>query len=154
VETMRGELAGANFDSGVVAGPDLTINARADLSVALTGSPQLSLLTTRLSFTVTVTNQGPGRTQAAQITATIPSGLHATSTKCAANSTGTVCSFGPLASGASASASFTVPVGLAIGVPFRFTAARTSSTPTDPNPANDSAAVTCTVVSIVLASCS
>ncbi|HEX5402745.1 MAG TPA: DUF11 domain-containing protein [Pseudonocardiaceae bacterium] len=153
VETLEGDLAGANFDSGVVPGPTLTINAKADLAVALTGSPQLSLLTTRLNFTVTVTNDGPGTAQAAKVTATIPTGLHATSNKCTATSTGTVCAFGPLANGASASATFTVPIGLAIGVPFQFSALRTSSTPTDPNPANDAASVRCTVVSVVLASC-
>ncbi|HEY3750301.1 MAG TPA: hypothetical protein VGL80_13960 [Pseudonocardiaceae bacterium] len=154
VETLEGELSGANFDSGVVAGPELTINAKADLSVALTGSPQLSLLATRLNFTVTVTNNGPGAARSAKITATLPSGLHAMSNKCTANSTGTVCSFGPLANGASASASFTVNIGLAIGVPFHFSAVRTSSSPTDPNAANDGASVSCTVVSVVLASCS
>jgi hypothetical protein len=42
---------------------------------------------------------------------------------------------------------------LDIGIPFQFSAARSASTPTDPNAANDAAADTCTVVSVLLASC-
>jgi hypothetical protein len=42
---------------------------------------------------------------------------------------------------------------LDIGIPFQFTVTRTTSSPTDPNAANDSSATTCTVVSVLLASC-
>jgi hypothetical protein len=50
---------------------------------------------------------------------------------------------------------FSVPIGLLdIGIPFQFTATRTKSTPPDPNPANDSATVSCTAVSVLLAGCS
>jgi hypothetical protein len=157
VNTLRGQLSGANYDTGPVDGPSLTVNAQADLAVRLTGTPVHSgLLGLTLNFAVTVTNNGPGTVRAAKVTATVQPGLHADSgTSCAATAGGAVCSFGTIASGASATGRFSVPGGLlVIGLPFVFRADRTSSTPVDPNSANDSSAQTCTVVSVLLASCS
>jgi uncharacterized repeat protein (TIGR01451 family) len=159
IETFQGDLAGANFDSGRVDGPTLTINALADLGVVLTGTPVhsgLLGLNLTLDFTVTVTNNGPGTVRNAKVTAAVQPGLRAVgSSTCAATSGGALCSFGTIAKGHHATAKFTVPGGLLdIGLPFQFSAARTSSTPTDPNSANDHSAQTCVVVSVLLASCS
>ncbi|HEX3588711.1 MAG TPA: hypothetical protein VHV74_03695 [Pseudonocardiaceae bacterium] len=154
VETLAGALVAANFGSGLVPGPTLTVDARADLAVAITGTPVHSLLGLTLNFTVTVTNNGPASLRSADVTATIPLGLRATSSACTPNSRGAVCHIGALAPGHHATATFSVPVGLLdIGIPFQFSAARSASTPTDPNAANDAAADTCTVVSVLLASC-
>jgi hypothetical protein len=158
-ETLQGELAGVNFDSGRVDGPTLTINAQADLAVALTGTPVhngLLGLNLTLDFTVTVTNNGPGTVTAAKVAATVHPGLHVTgSSTCTATSSGARCGFGTIAAGHTATATFSVPGGLLdIGLPFEFSAARTSSTPADPNRANDSSAQSCTVVSVLLANCS
>jgi uncharacterized repeat protein (TIGR01451 family) len=154
-ETLIGDLAGANFDSGQVPGPTLTIDAKADLAVALSGTPvRNGLLGENLDFTITVTNNGPGTAQAATITATVPDGLPVRSSACQAHNGGAVCTIGPLASGHQTTATFTVAIGLLdLGIPFQFGAARTSSTPVDPNAANDTASDTCTVVSVLLASC-
>jgi hypothetical protein len=156
VETLAGQLVATNFVSGVVPGPTLTINALADLGVTLTGRPDPGLLSMTLDFTVKVTNNGPGTLVNAAYTASATSGLDvAGSSTCHAhnNSTAT-CSFGTLAAGKSANATFTVPIGLLdIGIPFQFGVTRTTSTPTDPNAANDSSATTCTAISVLLASC-
>lgn len=159
VDTLQGQLSGANYDTGVVDGPSLTVDARADLAVKLTGTPVhsgLLGLTLTLDFAVTVTNNGPGTVRAATVTATVQPGLHANSgSSCTSTSGGAVCTFGTIAPGKKATATFSVPGGLLdIGLPFRFQASRTSSTPVDPNSANDSSAQTCTVVSVLLASCS
>jgi hypothetical protein len=158
VETFQGELAAVNFDSGRVDGPALTINALADLAVVLTGNPVhsgLLGLNLTLDFTVTVTNRGPGTVQTAKVAATVQPGLRATgSSTCTATSAGARCSFGSIAPGHKATATFSVPGGLLdIGLPFQFSAARTSSTPADPNSANDHSTTTCTEVSVLLASC-
>jgi uncharacterized repeat protein (TIGR01451 family) len=155
VETLAGQLFATNYATDVTPGPSLTINAQADLGVTLTGTPDPGLLSMNLDFTVTVTNNGPGRLQNATYTGTVPDGLTVRSTHtCSAVSGTAVCSFGTLASGGSASAVFIVPVGLLdIGIPFQFGVARTTSAPNDPNPANDSASVMCTVVSVLVAGC-
>jgi uncharacterized repeat protein (TIGR01451 family) len=155
VETLAGQLFGSNYATPQVPGPTLTINAQADLGVTLTGTPDPGLLSMNLDFAVKVTNNGPGRLVNATYTGTVPDGLSVRSTSTCAASNGTaVCTFGTLASGASSTAKFIVPVGLLdIGIPFTFSVARTTSSPNDPNPANDTASTTCTVVSVLLASC-
>ncbi len=158
-EALQGELAAVNFDSGRVDGPALTIDAQADLGVVLTGTPVhsgLLGLNLTLDFTVTVTNNGPGTVRAAKVAATIHPGLSAIgSSTCTATSGGARCTFGTIAAGHTATATFSVPGGLLdIGLPFQFSADRISSTPADPNRANDSSSTTCTVVSVLLASCS
>lgn len=155
-ETLQGQLIATNFVSDVVPGDTLTINAQADLAVAMTGAPQYGLLSLSLKFTVTVTNNGPATLSNAAITAKVPTGLSAKSTStCTATKTGAVCNVGSLPSGGKATATFSVPIGLLdIGIPFSFSATRTASTPMDPNPANDRAEVSCTAVSVLLASCS
>jgi uncharacterized repeat protein (TIGR01451 family) len=156
VETLEGQLSGTNYVTNVIPGPTLTINAKADIAVGLSGTPRKDgLLGLQLDFTVTVTNNGPGAVRSATVTATVPLGLRASSTSCSTSSGGAVCSFGAVPVGGRATATFTVPAGLLdIGLPFTFSAQRTASSPTDPNPANDSASTTCTVVSVLLASCS
>lgn len=156
VETLVGQLVATNFNTGPVPGPTLTINALADLGVKLTGTPDPGLLSMTLDFTVKVTNNGPGTLQSATYTATATSGLdvRGSSTCTAGHGSTATCTFGTLAAGSSKNATFSVPVGLLdIGIPFQFTVTRTTSSPTDPNPANDSSATTCTVVSVLIASC-
>jgi hypothetical protein len=153
-ETLQGQLFGNNYATGLVDGPTLTVNARADLRVTLTGTPHTGLLSSTLVFTVRVTNSGPASLSTARVTAAATTGLRLTSGDCTATGSTAVCGFGPLASGHSATATFSVPIGLLdIGVPFQFGAHRTSSSPTDPNPANDADSTTCTVVSVLLATC-
>lgn len=156
VETLEGQLVATNFVSDVVPGQTLTINPKADLAVSMTGKPVAGLLSMSLYFTITVTNNGPSPLTSSTITATVPDGLDVNgSGTCAATSTGAVCPVNGLAPGASAKAVFSVPIGLLdVGIPFTFRATRTTSVPPDPNPANDSASVSCLAVSVLVASCS
>lgn len=156
VQTLEGQLVATNFATGLVPGPTLTIVSLADLGVTLTGTPDPGLLSMTLDFTVKVTDNGPGNLINATYTATATSGLDVVgSSTCTAHSNSTAtCSFGSLAAGGSANATFSVPIGLLdIGIPFTFTVTRTTSNPADPNPANDTASTTCTVVSVLIASC-
>jgi hypothetical protein len=138
-----------------VNGPTLTINALADLGVTLTGKPDPGLLSMTLDFTVKVTNNGPGTEVGATYTATATSGLDISSTStCAGHDNTATCTIGSIPAGGSATAKFNVPIGLLdIGIPFTFSVTRTTSTPTDPNPANDTSTTECTAVSVLLASC-
>jgi hypothetical protein len=155
VETLEGQLIATNFATDPVPGPTLTINALADLGVTLTGKPNPGLLSMTLDFTVKVTNSGPGTEVGATYTATATSGLDISSTStCHAHNNTATCTFGAIPAGGSATAKFNVPIGLLdIGIPFTFNVTRATSTPTDPNPANDSSTTHCTAVSVLLASC-
>ena len=155
VETLEGQLIATNFSTNPVPGPTLTINALADLGVTLTGKPNPGLLSMTLDFTVKVTNSGPGTEIGATYTATATSGLDISSTStCHGHNNTATCTFGAIPAGGSATAKFNVPIGLLdIGIPFTFNVTRATSTPTDPNPANDSSTTHCTAVSVLLASC-
>jgi len=155
VETLEGQLIATNFSTNPVPGPTLTINALADLGVTLTGKPNPGLLSMTLDFTVKVTNSGPGTEVGATYTATATSGLDISSTStCHAHNNTATCTFGSIPAGGSATAKFNVPIGLLdIGIPFTFNVTRATSTPTDPNPANDSSTTHCTAISVLLASC-
>lgn len=156
VETLEGQLVATNFVSDVVPGQTLTVNPKADLAVSMTGTPDPGLLSLSLDFTIRVTNDGPSPLVSSTVTVNVPDGLDVRgSGTCVATSTGAVCPVNGLAPGATAKATFSVPIGLLdIGIPFTFTATRTKSVPPDPNPANDSASVSCLAVSVLLANCS
>ena len=63
------------------------------------------------------------------------------------------CTYGTIADGSSSARSFHVPLSLLSLGQVSVTGTRTASVPDDPNPANDSDTATCTVVSIILATC-
>ena len=155
VETLQGQLFGRNFATNPVNGPTLTVTAFADLGVKLTGVPNPGLLSMTLDFTVKVTNNGPNPEVGATYTATTTPGLDIRSTStCQGRNNTATCTFGAIQPGGSATATFTVPIGLLdIGIPFTFNVTRATSTPTDPNPANDTSSTSCLAVSVLLASC-
>lgn len=153
-QTLQGQLFGSNYATSPVDGPTLTILTQADVAVALTGMPRLGLLVPTIDFHVAVTNLGPATLSSATITTSLPPGLSATSTDCTPSTGSVACSFGNLPSGSGSSAGFRVPLALlSIGLPYTFTARRTASSPQDPNPANDSATIQCTVVTPLLVTC-
>jgi uncharacterized repeat protein (TIGR01451 family) len=154
-QTIQGQLFGSNYATNPVDGPTLTILTQADVAVAMTGTPRLGLLVPSIEFHVAVTNLGPATLSSATITTPLPPGLSATSSNCTPTTGSVACGFGSLPSGSGASAEFSVPLNLLnIGLPYTFTARRTASTPQDPNPANDTATVQCTVVTPLLVTCS
>jgi hypothetical protein len=154
VHTIQGQMWGSNY--GVV--PEnigtLTVISEADVAVGLTATPKLGLLVPRIDMTVKITNKGPGKLRSAEVKNSITQGLQsAAGSKCTGGAQ-PVCTFGELAPGASATGTYSVPIGLLhIGLPFQFSATRTASNPTDPNSANNSAATSCRVVTLLLVSC-
>jgi hypothetical protein len=153
-QTLQGQLFGSNYATSPVDGPTLTILTKADVAVALTGTPRLGLLVPAIEFHVAVTNLGPATLGSATITTSLPPGLSATSTDCAPSAGSVACGFGKLPSGSGDGAGFRIPLKLlGIGLPYTFTARRTASSPQDPNPANDSATIQCTVVTPLLVTC-
>lgn len=127
----------------------------ADIDVNLAAQPHLGILVPYLAYTLTAHNTGPNAVTSATLTATLPAGASATnlSSGCT-TSTGTVtCTYGAIANGASVNKPFRVPLSLLSLGHVTVTGVRTTSAPADPNPANDHASATCTVISIVLVTC-
>ncbi|MFI9388710.1 hypothetical protein [Kutzneria sp. NPDC052558] len=131
-------------------------NRSADLAVKLAASPS-GLLVHEVTFTATVTDNGPGASSSSTLKFSYPNGFVSPSAPgCTVNATArtATCQLGALASGASTSKSLTLTVGLlTISGKMSVTAARTASTPTDGNAANDSGAVTCSALTTLLVSC-
>ncbi|AXB47519.1 DUF11 domain-containing protein [Amycolatopsis albispora] len=153
--TLQGQFFGSNYATERVDGKILTVDARADRAVKLTGTPKPGLLGGRIDFTVTVTNNGPDPATSTTVTTSLPGGLRATAGSGCTSSTGKVtCTVGELANSAQGTASFSVPYGLlTIGLPFTFAASSSGGVPEDLNAANDKSSVTCTVLTPLLANC-
>ncbi|WP_194239905.1 DUF11 domain-containing protein [Amycolatopsis sp. YIM 10] len=153
--TLQGQFFGSNYATERVAGPAITVDARADRTIKLTGTPRPGLLGGRIDFTVSVTNNGPDPATSTAVTASLPAGLKATAGAGCTPSVGKVaCTVGELANGAKGTAAFSVPYGLlTVGLPFTFTATRSGSVPEDLNAANDKSSVTCTVITPLLVNC-
>jgi len=155
-ETLRGQLFGSNYGSEPVDGPTLTVDANADGAVAVAVTPRPGLLGGRFDFAVRVANpSGPGLLRNYKVTTTLPAGLKGNGNAACVPSAGkVVCTVNGVAIGQTATTNFSVPFGLlTIGLPFTFTATRTSSDSRDLNTANNSASVTCTVVTPLLINC-
>ncbi|WP_330334813.1 IPT/TIG domain-containing protein [Streptomyces sp. NBC_00536] len=131
------------------------VNPPADIDVNLTAQPHLGILLPYLTYTLTAHNTGPSAVTSATLTATLPPGAAATnlSTGCTTAATTVTCTYGAIPNGTSVDKTFRVPLSLLTLGHVTVTGVRTTSSPTDPNPANDSASVTCTAISIVLVTC-
>jgi hypothetical protein len=130
--------------------------AAADLAVTMTATGVPGLLNGHINYVITVTNNGPSALISGTITAPLPTPMTATSPDCAVDTGPTVtCTLGALASGASTTFTFTVPIGLlTLNHAYTVTATRTASALVDTNPANDSATRTCTIITSLIISCS
>ena len=120
----------------------------ADLSVAKTDAPDPVLLGQRLTYTATVTNNGPNRANSVFMTDTLPAGVtfvsaSATQGACAQSGGSVTCSLGGMANGTSAMV--TVAVTPTVAGAITNTAAVTSSE-IDPNAANNTVIATTTVL--------
>jgi uncharacterized repeat protein (TIGR01451 family) len=127
----------------------------ADIDANLVAQPHLGILAPYLRYTLTARNTGPDAVSSATLTATLPPGTSATnlSAGCTAAAGTVTCAYGAIPNGTSVDKTFRVRLSLLSLGRVTFTGVRTTSAPTDPNPANDSATATCTVVSIVLVTC-
>lgn len=154
VHTLQGQLFGRNYGIFPVDVATLTVIDKADSAVAISATPKHGLLVPRIDLTVRVTNNGPGKLRSASVRGGLTQGLTANAGAGCTGGQAPVCTFGELAPGASATGTFSVPIGLLhIGLPYQFSATRTASSPNDPNSANDSAATSCRVVTLLLVSC-
>ncbi|MFJ2027368.1 hypothetical protein ACIODW_26650 [Streptomyces sp. NPDC087897] len=139
-------------------GPTVTVTntpAEADLEVQLGAKPQFGILVPALSYTLSTRNHGPEAATAVTVTAALPAGKTATGLSAGCTSTpGTVtCTYEGIADGATAVSTFRLPIGLLDIGSVAVTATRASSSPSDPNAANDTADARCAVISIALADC-
>ncbi len=121
-----------------------TVTASADLSVSVTDSPDPAFVGQNVTYTVTVTNNGPDVAGASELSSNVPSGSNFDSASAGCNhNAGTVtCSLGNIANGDSGMASITV-IPQSSGA-LSFTASATTSS-SDTNAANDSATENTTV---------
>lgn len=153
--TLEHQFVGGNFAFAAGTGPVVTVAPQAaDIAVALDASPR-GILTSRVTYTVTVRNLGPGNASGVQVSGAYAAGFSwAGGNGCVRTSGRNVrCDFAAVANGGTASASFSVDAGLlAIGT-FTTTMSRTSSTPADPVSANDSASRSCSTLTGLLVSC-
>ncbi|GAA2791968.1 DUF11 domain-containing protein [Crossiella cryophila] len=127
-----------------------------DIKVELSTNPILGVLIPAIEYTVKASNLGPGTATGVVIKAQLPAGTTAIapSPECSVAGTVVTCGGGNLAAGASDQITFRVPLSLlTIGIGKKVTATLHSSTPADPNPANNSASRTCTVVTPLLVLC-
>lgn len=126
----------------------------ADLGVQLGATPVPNLVNGRIDYTLTLTNNGPDALAAGTVEAPLPAPMTATSPDCTVAAGKVTCTTGPLAPGASVTRHFTAPVAaLSLGTTYTVTATRTTSSPTDPNPANDTATRKCTALTSLIINC-
>jgi len=137
-------------NSGSAGSESITVQNKSDLLVTTQSSLTAVNFGGTLVYTVTVTNQGPFQASAVTLVDPLPSqsiflSMNSGGASCTAPplaQSGTVqCSFGNMASGASATVSFTVRISIP-PVPASVTNTAVVSSPNfDPNPANNSASV-------------
>ncbi|MCF3169637.1 hypothetical protein HXS80_24555 [Streptomyces sp. CB04723] len=148
----------ANGGEATADGPVITVTntpAEADLEVGLGARPRFGVLVPALSYTLSARNHGPEDATDVTVTATLPAGRTATDLSAGCTSApGTVtCVHQDIAEDAEAVSTFSLPVELLDFGTVAVSATRTASSPQDPNPANDTSAATCAVISIALAHC-
>jgi uncharacterized repeat protein (TIGR01451 family) len=129
-----------SYDSSVfIKGSSLTSQPPADLSIAITGAPDVTPTGSQITYTLTATNNGPNPATGVTVTDTLPAGVTLVSATggCTPSGGTVVCDLGGLASGASASRDIFVLVNAASGV-LNNTASVAGNEP-DPNTANNTA---------------
>ncbi|MBJ7471107.1 MAG: DUF11 domain-containing protein, partial [Solirubrobacteraceae bacterium] len=127
-----------------------TINAAADLRVAKSVDVATADVGDTLTWTVTVTNDGPSTATAVQLIDDLPAGTTlltrtASQGTCSSTPAQVICNVGTLASGASATATITARVERAAAESPVNNAARATATQLDPEPANNLATASTTI---------
>ncbi|MEV0276775.1 hypothetical protein AB0I22_10405 [Streptomyces sp. NPDC050610] len=156
--TVTANVTGSASDAADVNGSQsttITAPAAADIAVDVTAQPHLGILVPYLTYTLKAHNNGPAAVTSATVTASLPPGAGATnpSAGCTASSGTVTCTYGAIANGADSAKSFRLPLNLLSLGQVSVTGVRTASAPSDNNAANDSDTATCTVISVILATC-
>ena len=124
-------------------------------AVSLNASAR-GLLVSRVTYTITVKNNGPATAGNIRLTATYPAGLLYSGSSDCTRVPGTrtlTCDVANLANGATATKRFTADAGLLTLGTLVASAERTQSTPGDPNPSNDRATRSCSALTGLLVRC-
>ncbi|MGW6278370.1 hypothetical protein [Kribbella sp. NPDC055071] len=153
--TLQHQFIGENYSFETFDGPTLDITAPpADIAVTLAASVRPGV-SSRISYTVTIKNNGPEDATGVRVVGTFPSKLVYAGGTCArVGSTRNVnCDVASLASGASTTRTFAADAGLLIVGQLLATAERTASSPSDPVAANDTASKTCTALTSLVLRC-
>jgi uncharacterized repeat protein (TIGR01451 family) len=145
--TVAGTVTSATTDPALgnnTGEATTTVNASADLTIALTDSPDPVIAGTNLTYVATLTNAGPSDAQGASITLPLPAGTSPFSAGASAGGTCTsgnpsVCTWaGATAPGATRTATIVVTVNSGQTANLSATATAASTT-TDPTPGNNTA---------------
>ncbi|HEX6352326.1 hypothetical protein [Actinophytocola sp.] len=153
--TLEHQFIGGNFAFAPGTGPVLTITPQAaDLAVSLDASPK-GILTSKVTYTVKVKNNGPGNASSARISGHYAAGFSWNSGNGCVRTTGQSvrCDFSAIPVGGSATASFSVNAGLLAIGSFTTSVSRTSSSPADPVSGNDNASRSCSAITGLLVLC-
>ena len=155
--TLQHQFIGENYAFEIFDGPALTIEqgaTNADVAVTMTASVR-TLVISRITYTVTIKNNGPAAATGVRVTGAYPSRLVFAGGSCSrVGSTATVhCDVPSLASGASVTRTFAADARLLTIGPLVATAQRTESSPADPVASNDKASRTCRALTSLLVRC-
>jgi hypothetical protein len=153
--TLEHQFVGDNFSFMPGTGPVLTIAQQsADVAVSLGASPR-GILTSRVTYTVGITNNGPGAATSVRVSGNYAAGFSwAGGHGCVRTSGRHVqCDFSGIPVGGSATASFSVDAGLLALGSFTTTVSRESGTPSDPVAGNNSASRSCAAITGLLVLC-
>ncbi|WP_202873242.1 DUF11 domain-containing protein [Kribbella capetownensis] len=154
---LQHQFIGENYAFEILDGPSLTIEpaaTNADIAVSMTASVR-TLLISRITYTVTIKNNGPSAATDVRVVGTYPNRLLYAGGSCTrVGTTRTVnCDVGSLASGASVTRTFAADAGLLTIGKLVATAERTASSPDDPAAGNDEASRTCTALTSLMVRC-
>ncbi|MFC1411357.1 beta-propeller fold lactonase family protein [Streptacidiphilus sp. N1-12] len=144
--------------TSAVSGADHFSYSAADVGVTLTATAVPGLLVGKINYTLTVTNHGPSALTAAAFGSGTLRGAALSSSDCAVSggvSGGSFqCTVAGVAVGASVTRHLTASFGtLTVGLPWSLTMSRTSSSPVDLVPSDNSATRTCTIVTTAIITC-
>ncbi|MGA8223949.1 MAG: hypothetical protein WB780_20030, partial [Candidatus Acidiferrales bacterium] len=133
---------------GIAVSGEPEAGTGADLGVSMTAAPNPVNTGSNLTFSITVTNNGPDSAQSATVTEALPAGAtfvsSSTTVGTCSGTTTVTCTLGTFANGATAD--ITIVVAPTTAGTLSNTVNVNSSTP-DPNPANNSATTSTTVMS-------
>jgi uncharacterized repeat protein (TIGR01451 family) len=155
--TLQHQFIGENYAFDILDGPSLTITQPpqdADVAVALSASVRM-VGTARITYTITVKNNGPADASGIRVVGTYPAGLAYVATTCVrVGTTRSVnCDIASLASGESTTRTLTATTGLLTSGSLTAMALRTASSPNDPAAGNDKASRTCTALTGLIVRC-